>query len=48
MAIHSSRLKLSPLQSGYLMGLPVRLRELRVSVTDSSALMAALGTRAST
>ena len=35
-------IRLSPAQSAYLMGLPVRLRELLVSVTDSSALAAAL------
>jgi hypothetical protein len=33
---------LSPVQRAYLMGVPVQLRELLVSVTESSALTAAL------
>jgi hypothetical protein len=35
-------LNLDPLQRGYVMGFPVKLRELRVSVDDPSALATAL------
>jgi hypothetical protein len=35
-------IRLSPVQRAYVVGVPVRLRELLVSVTDSAALAAAL------
>jgi hypothetical protein len=39
-------LHLSPAQRGYVMGFPVRLRELMISVADPDALAAALRRRA--
>jgi hypothetical protein len=36
-------IRLDPAQRAYVMGMPVRLRELLVSVADPSALAAALG-----
>ena len=40
------RIRLSPRQRAYVMGVPVRLQELLVSVAEPSALAAALGSPA--
>ena len=37
------KVELSPDQRGYVMGIPVKLRQLSVSVADPAALVAALG-----
>jgi hypothetical protein len=41
------KIELSPDQRGYVMGIPVKLRQLSVSVADPQALVAALSRRAS-